>query len=491
MKMKRIISTLLAVLMLASAFTIATAADEATVEGHITEPEGGWKTSNVKPTIDYYTGQGVVPVYEEDSQGQKKLTGYEADGNKLIYTAEDKLNYMDLRFVKDGYELYVDAYSGEVATRCIATGEILFSNPYTIGNYAKNQISDSIKNELMSQVVVTYTDIATDEDNDYYSYEWAATRGQILVRNVKNGIRVEYTIGREEARMLVPRQIEKTSFETKIISVMEAAVAGDRYATFNYEKVMAYYDLKDPNAETVQTIKDAILKEFPITKKMAIYALDESTSNSEMAKIEALIKTYCPDYSYEDFDEDHMLTEYESEDKNPPLFKFALEYSLDERGVSVRLPANGIRFNESLYRLDEIKILPFMGAGANPNEGYTFFPDGSGTLFDFEKIADLGGEITMDGMVYGNDFAYHTIDGKLEEVLRYPVFGLVENENLTVLQRPAVDENGNEIETEIAEEDIEYKKRGFVAIVEEGDALMQLTSYHMGVKSVYNTVSMT
>ena len=82
MKFKRIISTLLAVLMLMGAFTFVSAAEE--VSGHVKEPAGGWKTTNAKPTIDYYTGQGVVPVYEEDSQGQKKLAGYEADGTKLI-----------------------------------------------------------------------------------------------------------------------------------------------------------------------------------------------------------------------------------------------------------------------------------------------------------------------------------------------------------------------------------------------------------------------
>ncbi len=508
MKFKRIISILLAVLMLVSAFTVVAAAEEAVTEdGHVSEPAEGWKTSNIRPTVDYFTGEGI----KETVNSEGKVTGYEANGTKVIYTAEDKIANMDLRFVKDGYELYVDHYSGEVATRCVATGEILFSNPYTVGSDAgtKKDATDSIKTQLMSQLVVKYVDIASGDDNTYYSYEWASTRGQIIVRNIKNGIRVEYTIGREEARMLVPRHIEKNSFETKILNVMREAVQGDANAEFMFRKLMAYYSENDPSKQTSQTLIDEMHKAFPITKKMAIYVLDNTTSTTEMAKIEQLIKTYCPDYSYEDLDDDHMLTEYESEDKNPPLFKMALEYSLDESGMTVRLPANGIRFNESLYQLYSIEILPYMGAGAKSNEtdsfafdnsGYTFFPDGSGTLFDFGKITDLGASTTVTGKVYGQDFAYHTISGTHQEILRYPVFGVVEKENLTLLGKPEIEEGegegtegGDEVAPaaeEIVETEPEYKTRGFVAIVEEGDALMELSSYHAVRTSPYNTVRM-
>ncbi|MBE6577580.1 MAG: hypothetical protein E7653_05535 [Ruminococcaceae bacterium] len=498
MKKIRIISTILAVLMLMGAFTFASAAEEEVV-GHISEPETGWKTNNTKPTIDYFTGQGVKKETTLVDGVEKETGKYIADGEKIVFNAEDKLRYMDKRFVKDGYELYVDAYSGEVATKCLKTGEILFSNPYSIGNYDSTKMSDDVKKEVMSQIVVKYTDIATEEYEYYYSYEWAASRGQIIVRNVKNGIRVEYTIGREEARLLVPHMIAKDSFEKKILNIMGEAVGYDfttKKATegansedvFSARKVMAYYKLKDPENEQIEEVKQNILTQFPITKRMPVYVLDDATSETEKAKIETLIKTYCPDYSYEDLDEDHLLVGYTAEDKNPPLFKMALEYSLDTDGMTVRLPANGIRFNESLYRLDEIQILPYMGAGANPNEGYTFFPDGSGTLFDFNKIAESGIETSLDGTLYGNDYAYHTISGKLEEILRYPVFGIVENENITAFEPEPEGTTEGVVEEE--KEDV-YKKRGYVAMVEEGDALMQLSSYHMGAKGVYNTVMMT
>ena len=142
MKIKRIISSLLAVLMLMSAFTVVMSAEEA--EGSV---QYEYNTSNAAPTVDYMTGQSVKAKKNEDG----KITGYEPTGEKVIYTAEDKLESMDLRFEKDGYQLYVDEYSGEVATRCIATGEVLFSNPYNVGD---STAQPSIKEELMSQLVV-------------------------------------------------------------------------------------------------------------------------------------------------------------------------------------------------------------------------------------------------------------------------------------------------------------------------------------------------
>ena len=64
-----------------------------------------------------------------------------------------------------------------------------------------------------------------------------------------------------------------------------------------------------------------------------------------------------------------MLTEYTSDDENPPVFKMALEYTIDEDGFTVRLPANGIRFNESKFQLTNVSVLPYMGAGNNAYEG--------------------------------------------------------------------------------------------------------------------------
>ena len=106
----------------------------------------------------------------------------------------------------------------------------------------------------------------------------------------------------------------------------------------------------------------------------------------------------------------------------PANFRMALEYYLTDMGVEVRFPANGLTFDESGYSLTQIDILKYMGAGSHDYNGYTFVPDGSGTLIRFE---DVTVPFDMTGKVYGEDYAYQTVNNPNREIYRMPVFGVV------------------------------------------------------------------
>ena len=507
-KLNRIVSILLAVLMLLSSVSFSAFAEE--------DVSDSYEYDTNKQILDYLTGQ----VLTRDAAGNIKVnttTGaYETqaypgtDTKIVVDSAQERLDYMDLRLVKGDYRLYVDAYSGEVAVENTKTGQILFSNPYDVG---ATSADDTIKAQLLSQIVVKYQDITLNNtENTFYSYTEAAERGQIDVRSIRNGIRVEYSIGREQAKMLVPMVIERSSFEQKILKpLVEALSTVDENGEYDF------YNL-DFNRLNINSLTEDMYKlvkfksyfleifeekwdgdnldyyktKYPLLKKMDFYIFDDAQkTDPKLAWVEQMIKTYAPDYTFDDLDEDHLLTGYEAEDKNPPLFRMALEYTLTEDGLSVRLPANGIRFNEMLYRLTSIDILPYMGAGSNPGEGYSFFPDGSGALFDFEKIQESGATTTVTNKVYGQDFAYHTITGKHQEDIRYPVYGMVDS--YTVIK-----ETGEEF----VEKDYLGKKpeeipetaeqnRGFFAIIEEGEAMMEITAYHETTAHKYNSVKVT
>lgn len=448
-------------------------------------------------------------------------------------TEEEKLETMEMMYEKDGYQLWVDTLTGEVATKCLASGQILFTNPYDIGNCGA---SAATKKQIMSQIILEYKD--NDTNKKFYSFEEAAQRGQITAKNIKGGIRVEYRIGREETRMLVPRMIEDVRFEELILDPFAEYINGisaenpdkmkviewrdyTALAVFNnktkdsgndewfkWNQLSAYYSYKNINECDTVTERNAMLAAYPICSNMNIYVFAPDASATEIARVEGYIKTYAPAYGYEQLEYDHNRTGYSGADKAPALFKLALEYTLDEWGMSVRLPANGLRFNESLYQLNYIEPLPYMGAGANYYQdetktkftGYNFFPDGSGTLFRHEELA---GTITtqINGKVYGQDFAYNTITGSHQEIIRYPVFGIVSNTTepvLTVSEEVVKDEDGNVVYNEDGTEKTQEvstmtmhdESRGFVAIIEEGDALADLSSYHAGSLSKYNIVQM-
>ena len=481
------------------------------------------------------TGLSVITASAEEVAGTTTGTGEEETTSvdylftEIYASPEDKLATMKLMTTKGNYAIYALETTGEVAVKDLTTGQILFTNPYDVGAATA---SDSVKNEIMSQIVVKFDE--NGREREYTSFEYAAMRDQIKIKNIKNGIRVEYTIGREEARRLVPRMIEKTRFEDLILAPMEEyyGVSYEDAQVFRYEKghplasasfylckQMSYFVFKSLDDCSSDRLKQDLLDAFPIVDKFDIYVLDKAATTTEIEKIEEVIKTACPNYSYEEMDYDHQLTEYTGDEENPPVFKMALEYTLDKDGFTVRLPANGIRFNESKFQLTNVSILPYMGAGNNAYEGYTFYPDGSGSLFAFEDLADQN-TYTVASKIYGVDYAYHQISGTYQQAVRYPVFGIVENtkyydcislnestgEDVTTRvsgviydgvkkaqadgnsASPLVKKYGNLVSSAEAEE-VEVK-RGFVAIIEEGDALTELVSYHAGVLSPYDTVKM-
>ena len=473
--------------------------------------------------------------------------------NQHFATPDEKIETMDLAYEKDGIRLYVDAESGEVAYVNTKTGEKLFTNPYDVASSTGNETT---KYEILSQIIVTFTD-SEGQERIFTSFEEAAERGQIVVENIKGGIRVEYTIGREQSKILVPRLISMDRFEEMIMTPLLEVFGEELYNprstntdVFEVQKMLSYFivyavdelDLKSSDRTNIENTFGGLyddlkssdaqyaraLKKFPIVETMPVYVFDPDASEKELSTAEAIIAKYCPEYTYEELEYDHILTEYKSDDANPPVFRMALEYKVDSEGLSVRLPANGIRFNESLYTLENLEILPYMGAGNSAYEGYNFFPDGSGALFDFQSL-NTNQTRAVSGKVYGTDFAYHEITGTYQKTIRYPVFGIYENTKYytytkydkesgekiseyklagNVVDAVKALENGETVNfcngqaellaetfggqigaSQTVEEPV-WEKRGFVCIIEEGDALASLTTYHAGALSDYNTVKM-
>ena len=103
--MKRIIAIILTALMLMSTFTFLVGAEGSEESS---SSKYTYNTSNTTATMNYETGEWTDPATGE---------------LVIVDTEEEKLATMDLRVDENGYQIYVDAYSGEVAVVCKATGE--------------------------------------------------------------------------------------------------------------------------------------------------------------------------------------------------------------------------------------------------------------------------------------------------------------------------------------------------------------------------------
>ncbi len=458
-------------------------------------------------------------------------------------TPQEKLATMTKMLARDGFELYVDAKSGEVATLEVATGNILFSNPYDVGSATG---AAATKAEILSQIAITYTD--NGQTKYMYSYTDAALLDQISVMKIKNGVRVEYTIGRENSRKLVPRWILSDSFETYIKAPLDKAFEKGDIDDFSYDRIFeAWYERFCIDDLSSMILQQSYIAQYPILEGVRgtdangkplhniLYVLMEGNlSTSDLTWLEDVIKTYCEDYTYEQMDADHEAAGYVMKDEQSPVFKLALEYSLDENGMTVRLPCNGLRYDMSTYMLDNVSILPYMGAGNNKNagfeytvtdgtettvektDGFNFFPDGSGSLFDFEKLNTVTTS-QVRGKVYGLDFAYHQISGvTYQKNIRYPVYGSVASEVIynytytysddatgkviqeekhvsnTVKTKAQIEAELEKLGATLISGDLEdtmsVYHRGYVAIIEEGDSLAELSTYHAGSRSSYSTM---
>ncbi len=434
---------------------------------------------------------------------------------------EARVADMELQLTKYGYELYADKVTGEIAFKDTRSGNILLSNPYDVSSAKSSQAT---KAKLLSQLIISFT--GSGGTTTFLSAEEAADRGQITVNPIKSGIRVEYAIGRTEVRRLVPRIIRATRYETLIRPYITDERSGKRMDVF-YSK----YDPEKLDAGQLREVASI----YPAVNKSAIYVFDELATERELTEIEQYIKTYCPHYSYEDMEDDHLDCQYEEDEKAPPLFKMAIEYYIEEDGLSVHLPANSIRFSEADYQLQSVTLLPYMGAGSSNNTGYSFVPDGSGALLRFEELKESGYGIS--GKIYGLDHTYNNPTGAHQEVMRMPVFGAIENQKYYIgydkdgnifvpddvvvveteeveteegettaavveeTEAPMTDESGNEIKAQTdfngvpmdpnCTYELVNKTTGFVAIIESGEALTTLSFENGGLLHKYNSSYIT
>ena len=404
--------------------------------------------------------------FDEDAfllSDEERLSLYLTEDN-LFTTREAKFATMTPRLTLGDYQIRVDENTGEVGVQNIKTGQILLTNPHDVAS-----APEANQKKLMNQIVLNYQNVKNNNGATLESFANSAMYRQITVKNIRNGIRVEYTLGRETSKQLLPFWIEATRFESllaepgklacwtqeqhdawKVDNPSSSATMESKRENIFKTQFYEFYTLIDLNGKDDKTFATQ-KKQYPCAgdedKKrdydgdgqlefMKIYALNETVEGKPISEgmknsIETFIKQFTS-YSYEDLQYDIQETEYAGKESNPALFRLALEYTLNENGFEVRLPANSIRYDEDSYRLTSIDVLPYFGTTSNDFTGYTFIPDGSGAIIRNEDTVNLGrNTYTIRGQIYGPDFAYHTLSSQYftgrDKVMRLPVFGTVED----------------------------------------------------------------
>ena len=412
-----------------------------------------------------------------------------------------KVETMELMYSSDeyGYAMYFDKKSGEFALKNLKTGEFVFSNPYDIA--VNTKMNNEHKYALLSQVVVSYVDVDDPKSSKLLnSFRDAALYGdQIVFKTLTNGVRVEYALGEAETKRLIPYWIEKNRFEEKIYNVLDSQRAnmtkdelrtlnsffidGERDGKANIYKLIDQTDPKNKvNVSMYREAYECLAK----NNDMVIYVLNQQGGRAQK-KVEALIRKYCPEYTYDELEYDHELTMYPGLSKELALFRLAVEYTIDEHGLSASIPSKSIRYNETNYTLESITLLPYFGCSSTKSVGnitktggYIFIPDGSGTLIEYyNQDGTVKTTGSQGGKIYGPDFVNGSLEGSdvNENIARYrfPVFGLTQYFNETVT---------TERSNRPPKVDTVAHKTGWLGVISEGESFAYMTAY---IGNVYGT----
>ena len=135
--------------------------------------------------------------------------------------------------------------------------------------------------------------------------------------------------------------------------------------------------------------------------------------------------------------------------------RFAVFYAIGKDNLEVNIDFKSLE-EYGDYSVARINLLPGFASGTGYDNGYIFVPDGSGALIEFNNNADM----TYRDYVYGKEGSeIAKLKSINTEKIYMPVFGMIKN------------------------------GAGFVAIIEEGDAIAEIIADSKNDNQFYNAVS--
>lgn len=301
---------------------------------------------------------GIIALYNlihfkmyRDYKKYASSSQYE-EGKEFAAKSESKTSVEGMVLVaeNDILKLYTDTKTAQVAVYDKRNGETTYSTPQGVDDDA---IANPINKKFMkSQFIIDFYNTAKSLTS-YDSYSMSVEREQFEVESIENGVRYIYTVGDFTKRStgLVPLYMSQAKLDEicALVSEQEA------------KKVSLKY--KKSNIDGVLVLLDNVVTQTKILKGVE----------------EVLIKA---GFTEEDYAEQMALGGEEVADTLS--FVIPVEYRLENDGIKVSVPAEGIKEAGGglLYR---IKLLGFFGAAGMDETGYIVVPNGSGSIINFNN----------------------------------------------------------------------------------------------------------
>lgn len=324
----------------------------------------------------------------------------------------------------EALELYFHEETAEIAVVDRNNGHVWWSNP---PDRAEDPLATPYEKEVLaSQLSLTYQD-RFGNLRTFVSYTDGVANGQFTAESIEDGIRITYTLGEAETGIdRLPKYIHKDRLQQLVLDKLDPDEA--RYVQNRY------YPLKN-DPDVLERLDDAVSR--PLVLERMIAAFEKAGYSEE-------------DLAFDN--EEHGVGEEGAAER--PRFVVPIEYRLDGEDLIVHVPASKIEETEN-FRLRTLDILMFFGAAGAEEEGYTFVPDGMGSLI------------------------YHNNGKTKDDIYSQPLFGM--NETREQYRRQQITEKAR-----LPVLGLKKGDRAWFAMIEEGAGLASVRADISGKRHSYN-----
>jgi hypothetical protein len=409
------------------------------------------------------------------------------------------------------FQLFVHEETAEVRLFDKRTEVVWSTNPI---DWMKREtrVRGRTKNAVGSQLNITYF-IVGDEQRTMDSYNDCVLLGQFDSTPMENGVRIDYVLGEQwSLDAYLPIMISVQDMEEHILSKIESQrdrkfvldlfnkvvvePRGSRTQVSVYgidkEKVFGQYTMTSPDKDLSDSERQKLIEFFvakllnhrkDLTSRSLITPDDiaplinnptyiiKDLSNWDKEDLAALLRGIEIDPEWIQANNAHYRL-----DTIPPnitVFHIPLEYRLEGDTLLVRIPVSDIQYPKDVVDirgrytspgsrvtlpLHSIEVLPFFGAAGLDEQGYIVVPDGIGALIYLNSGKDTPG---YNQALYGRDHSLGPISGTVPftQQAYMPLMGMVAD------------------------------SKGFLAVIEGGDALAQIKARISSGQSSFNTVA--